>query len=171
MFASIGKIKNPSRLNYVINVSILNNGSNHRMVDHSEITVAMSVYLKQHSLKGFTLLEVMVTLLVLSVGLLGLAGLQLHALQYTDSSYQRTLVNIQALDMAERMWTHLDAPLTELAQWQRLNRDSLPQWQGTVAAVLNEKGDYIITISWGDQRFSPSDVFSFSYRLRLPESS
>ncbi|MBK8183103.1 MAG: type IV pilus modification protein PilV [Candidatus Competibacteraceae bacterium] len=119
--------------------------------------------------KGFTLLEVMVALLILSVGLLGLAGLQLHALQYTHSSYQRTVVNIQALDMAERMWTHLAEPLAEVEAWQNLNKSSLPAWKGTVSAVAEQAGDYLITISWMDQRFVESQSFSFSYRLRLPK--
>ena len=119
--------------------------------------------------KGFTLIEVMVALLVLSVGLLGLAGLQLHSLQYTHSSYQRTLVNIQALDMAERMWTHLAEPLLELEEWRRLNQSSLPEWKGTVTLVPNQPNDYVITISWFDHRFNGARNFYFSYRLRLPK--
>lgn len=118
---------------------------------------------------GFSLIEVMVTLLVLSVGLLGLAGLQLRALQYTHSSYQRTLANIQALDMAERMWTHLAEPLAELDTWQALNNTSLPNWHGEVTTVADQPGDYIITISWVDERFIDSAPTSFTYRLRLPK--
>lgn len=124
---------------------------------------------KNSAAKDFTLIEVMVALLVLSVGLLGLAGLQLHALQYTHSSYQRTLVNIQALDMAERMWTHLAEPLAELEEWRKLNKTSLTEWNGVVTMVPDQPGDYLITISWLDHRFNKSQLFTFSYRLRLPK--
>lgn len=126
------------------------------------------VKLANRAVSGFTLVEITVALLILSVGLLGLAGLQLHALQYTHSSYQRTLVNIQALDMVERMWTHLVEPLVELEDWRRLNKTSLPGWNGTVTALGGQPGDYVINISWVDQRFSEPQSFSFSYRLRLP---
>ena len=118
---------------------------------------------------GFTLIEVMVALLILSVGLLGLAGLQLHALQHTHSSYQRTLVNIQALDIAERMWTHLAEPLSALEEWQNINQSSLPEWNGMVVIVPGQTSDYLITISWKDYRFNDSQTVSFSYRLRLPK--
>ena len=64
--------------------------------------------------KGFSLIEALVSLLILSVGLLGVAGLQIYAIHYTQISYQHTLVNIQAVDMVERMWTHLAEPLSEL---------------------------------------------------------
>lgn len=120
------------------------------------------------SSSGFTLTEVLVALLVLSIGLLGLAGLQLHALQYAHSSYQRALVNLQALDLAERMWTHLADPLAEVEEWRDLNRLSLPNWKGVVTAVPDQPGAYGLTISWNDHRFSGAGTYSFSYQLRLP---
>lgn len=118
---------------------------------------------------GFALIEVLVALLVLSIGLLGLARLQVGALQYTYSSYQRTLVNIQALDMAERMWTHLANPLSELAAWQNLNQDSLPEWQGTVIAVVDQVDSYVITVSWSERRLGNAGAVSFAYPLTLPK--
>jgi type IV pilus assembly protein PilV len=52
---------------------------------------------------GFTLLEVLIALLVLSVGLLGLAALQATGLRYNHSAYLRTQATWQAYDMADRM--------------------------------------------------------------------
>jgi type IV pilus assembly protein PilV len=43
-----------------------------------------------HRSKGFTLLEVLIALLVLSIGLLGLAGLQAFSMRYNQSANYRT---------------------------------------------------------------------------------
>jgi type IV pilus assembly protein PilV len=52
---------------------------------------------------GFTLLEVMVALLVLSIGLLGLAMLQATNLQFNTDAYTRTQATLFAYDIIDRM--------------------------------------------------------------------
>jgi type IV pilus assembly protein PilV len=52
---------------------------------------------------GFTLLEVMVAFLVLSIGLLGLAGLQVQGLRHNQNAYLRNQAVALAYDLAERM--------------------------------------------------------------------
>ena len=52
---------------------------------------------------GFSMIEVLVTLLVFTVGLLGLAALQLNALQGTSDSAQRSQAAAVLQDLAERM--------------------------------------------------------------------
>ncbi len=53
--------------------------------------------------QGVSLVEVLVTLIVLSIGLLGLAALQGTGLRYSHSSYLRTQANYLAYDMLDRM--------------------------------------------------------------------
>lgn len=53
--------------------------------------------------RGFTLIEVLVTMLILAVGLLGLAGLQTTGLRYNVSAYQRTQATVLANDILDRM--------------------------------------------------------------------
>jgi type IV pilus assembly protein PilV len=53
--------------------------------------------------QGFSLLEVMIALLIVSVGLLGLAGLQALSLKNNVSASQRTIATQLAYDMADRM--------------------------------------------------------------------
>lgn len=53
--------------------------------------------------KGFSLLEVMVALLVLSVGLLGLAGLQTFSLKFNHQSYERTQATLLIYDVMDRI--------------------------------------------------------------------
>ncbi|MHB9119600.1 MAG: type IV pilus modification protein PilV [Burkholderiales bacterium] len=52
---------------------------------------------------GFTLLEVLISLLILSFGLLGLAGLQAHGLRNNHSAYLRSQASLLAYDMSDRM--------------------------------------------------------------------
>lgn len=52
---------------------------------------------------GFTLIEVLIAVLVLSIGLLGLAALQTSGLGMNHSAYLRSQATILASDMADRM--------------------------------------------------------------------
>ena len=52
---------------------------------------------------GFTLIEVLISVLVLSVGMLGVAAMQALGVRYTQNSYMLSIATQQAQDMAERM--------------------------------------------------------------------
>lgn len=56
-----------------------------------------------HKDSGFTLLEVLIALLVLSIGLLGLAALQTSGLRANQMASMRTLATQLAYDMTDRM--------------------------------------------------------------------
>ena len=53
--------------------------------------------------RGFTLIEILVALLVLSFGLLGLAMLQATGLRFNTDSYMRSQATILAYDLVDRM--------------------------------------------------------------------
>ena len=55
--------------------------------------------------RGFTLLEVLIALVVLAVGMLGIAALQARGMQYNTDAYARTQATILAYDMIDRMRT------------------------------------------------------------------
>lgn len=59
--------------------------------------------INRHTNTGFSLLEVLIALLILAVGLLGMASLMLHSMKSNQSSYQRTQASLLAYDMAERL--------------------------------------------------------------------
>ncbi|MGA9223012.1 MAG: type IV pilus modification protein PilV, partial [Pseudomonas graminis] len=59
--------------------------------------------------QGTTLIEVLVALLVLAIGLLGAAALQLNALKYTDSSRLSSQASFIAYDMMDRIRANPDA--------------------------------------------------------------
>jgi len=56
-----------------------------------------------HPQQGFSLIEVLVTIVILAIGLLGLAGLQTHALTSQMESYQRSQALELVQDMASRI--------------------------------------------------------------------
>lgn len=58
---------------------------------------------------GFTLVEVLVSLVVLAIGLLGLAMLQTTGLRYNTNSYSRTQATYLAYEIAERMRANVPA--------------------------------------------------------------
>jgi len=54
-------------------------------------------------LAGFTLIEILIALVIFSIGLLGLAGMQLRGSEGTNTAYFRSQATLLANDMAERM--------------------------------------------------------------------
>jgi type IV pilus assembly protein PilV len=55
------------------------------------------------SQKGFTLIEVLIAVLVLGIGLLGLAALQTAGIRSNQNAYLRSQATIMAYDMIDRM--------------------------------------------------------------------
>ena len=56
-----------------------------------------------NSASGFSLIEVLVSILVVSIGLLGVAGLFSNGIKNTDSAYVRSQAVLLAYDLADRM--------------------------------------------------------------------
>ncbi len=52
---------------------------------------------------GFGLIEVLITVVILGIGLLGLAGLQATGLNFNQSAYNRSQATILAYDIIDRM--------------------------------------------------------------------
>jgi type IV pilus assembly protein PilV len=59
--------------------------------------------------RGASLIEILVALVILSVGLLGLAGLQLRGMQVNQGSQWRSMAAIMAEDLADRMRADVNA--------------------------------------------------------------
>lgn len=56
--------------------------------------------------KGFTLLEVLIAVIVFSIGLLGIASLQMAGLRYTHASQLRSVATLQAQTIADKMYAN-----------------------------------------------------------------
>ncbi|MEJ2686528.1 MAG: type IV pilus modification protein PilV [Gammaproteobacteria bacterium] len=75
--------------------------------------------------RGFTLVEVLVALVVLAIGLLGLAGLQTAGLKYDHSAYQYSQATQLAYDILDRMRANRDTATSTSAYQSALN-DPIP---------------------------------------------
>ena len=138
---------------------------------------------------GFSLIEVLITLLILSLGLVGLAALQLTAVKNVHSSLLTTTATAAALDFEERAWIRLaslESGCVEVdafraafvADWTVApERLGLPGFQLTAphADTLGWR-DFSLTLSWVEGRFDDfadededSDAReSFAFNVRVP---
>lgn len=122
---------------------------------------------------GFTLVEVLVTLVILSAGLLGVAALHSASLRNNLDSAMRSQASVLAADIADRMRGNRDAALDEdydlaladstptltgtptLAQrdlnaWRTVLGQALPN--GTGAVDVDPTTDIcLITVQWGER--------------------
>ena len=93
--------------------------------------------------KGMTLIEVLVALLIVSIGLLGLAALQANSLKFNHSAYLRTQATQLAYDMAERIRANREDALINNTNYEIAFADAAPTNPGNIeeydqAAWLNQ---------------------------------
>lgn len=110
--------------------------------------------------RGASLLEVLIAVVIISIGLLGLAGLQTSSIKSNHSSYLRSQATILAYDLSDRMRASRDATLNgryadgsthaDKVAWNNL----LTQIIGNnVASSVAQNGNqFTITITWDDAR-------------------
>ncbi len=130
--------------------------------------------------RGVALLEVLIAFFVLSVGLMGLAALQVKAVQFNQGAYQRSQAMMSAADMMDRMRlnrsvavattnnyntlydaTAESSPSTVVAQdiagWLNFLAATLPGGDGEISCVAVGVGialeNCTVKVRWAD-RFS-----------------
>ena len=137
----------------------------------------MNIHLVRHATRvdGFTIVEVLISLLILSVGLMGLAALQVVGLQNTQGGAQRAQAAFLAYDITDRMRTNpaavtagsynLAAPVPGQGQVAivlvdcfgaaancsaaQMAAHDLGQWQTQLGAYLNNGTGAIATVDNG----------------------
>ncbi|HQV14417.1 MAG TPA: type IV pilus modification protein PilV [Denitromonas sp.] len=82
--------------------------------------------------RGFSLIEALIAMVVLSIGLLGLAGLQVSSLKFNQTAQLRSKAVTLAYDMQERV----RASFTEFSGQKAFATAQLNDWQADVAAQL-----------------------------------
>lgn len=145
---------------------------------------------------GFTLIEVMIALAVLTIGLTGLAAMQLSSMQYAHSSHFRSLATTIAMDFEERLWLELadntnlllcdgstvaSAAADLATHWNRSAAGG--DWDWSTANLLRVPGLTItpgtpdtsvasvvlipVTMTWGEARFGDTEATTESFEYNV----
>ncbi len=128
---------------------------------------------------GFSMIEVLVTLLVLSIGLLGLAAMQAKSVKNTHSAYLRSQATYLAYDMLDRMRANManingyagidtnantytdpgcigtgctpsEVTTYDAAEWADNLGSQLPVGLGSIVASAAGNNRFTITVTWDD---------------------
>jgi type IV pilus assembly protein PilV len=91
---------------------------------------------------GFSLIEVLISVLILAVGLLGAAAIQLNALKFTDSSTLLSQASFIAYDMMDRIRANPNAAyaLPNLTSTPTADSFTVPRDQDWRDFALNIRG-------------------------------
>jgi len=117
--------------------------------------------------RGFTLIEVLVALLILLIGLLGVAATQLLALQQANNANLRSQVNSHAQEMSELIRANDGAVPSAAVEdlWEASLLRAVPSANTNVAVAGNTA---TITITWEEREYGSSDAAqTFTYTARL----
>lgn len=122
---------------------------------------------------GYTLFEVMIAVLIVSLGMIALGGIMINSLRYSKESANRFVATQQLYEMADRMRANHKAVVAgnydeakgipsasscrtagcsisnmakfDINEWNTKNSRVLPKGEGTVT----KNGDsFLITVSW-----------------------
>jgi len=152
-----------------------------------KLSTTSSSTLNQKRVSGFTLVEVLIALIIMSVGMLGIAGLYVHSLQAGSTSLFRHHAVTLAGDIADRIRANpragpayalagannncvdggVDCTRGEMAAndiflWDQQAAATLPN--GAIAVVFNNgvaPPTYQITITWTQ----PGEVLTYSITI------
>ena len=136
--------------------------------------------------RGFSMIEVLVTVLILAIGLLGLAGLQSTALRSNHSALLRSQATVLAYDIADRIRANRTAALdgdyvvnlggtltgsgmvaADVSSWKGNLAAMLPAGDGAIAHQHNgDRHTFTIRVQWDDTR-GEGDPKEFSLRTEL----
>lgn len=140
--------------------------------------------------QGFSLVEVLIALVIMSVGMLGIAGLYVHSMQAGRTSMFRHHAVTLAGDVADRIranptavGTYALGPLdnncvdggidctpdemaeNDIAVWQQVAADMLPAGQVLIVFTAGVAPTYQITVQWNEPSLvNPIQI----YQITIP---
>lgn len=129
----------------------------------------------KHSQRGVTLIEVMVSVLVTVIGVLGAASLQMNSVKFNHIANTRSYATMLAYDVIDRMRANRDSALggsydlavtasaptgttiaaVDLQDWLRELGTTLPSGDG---AITRNGTTFTITVQWDESRLNQTRV-------------
>lgn len=123
---------------------------------------------------GVTLIESLIALLILSIGILGLATLQTASMNFNNGANQRTQATMLAYDMVDRLRANRQAAIAgayiiavqdpapacaapnvvgtvaqqDISTWRSALACRLPSGTGSITRNVNE---FTVTVRWGER--------------------
>lgn len=134
--------------------------------------------LHARSMRGASLLEVLVAIVVLAIGMLGVAGMQTNALKFNHTASVRTQATYLAYEIADAMRANFQEavdgsydlalnanppnnatiPAADLTRWRAALTERLPSGTGSIARNAINNTLVTITIQWTEGRLGDGDA-------------
>ena len=133
-------------------------------------------------------MEVLIAMLLLSVGMLGMVALKTASLKYTGQSNARAAASIYATDILDRMRANpvravagqynlaigAATPATpttvaqvDLVQWRQRIAEGLPSGTGSVTVGANSVATVIVQWSERSDQATSPQILTFAFEARL----
>lgn len=139
-------------------------------------------------MQGFGLIEILVSMLVLGIGILGMVGLQLNAVKLNQTAGVRSQATFLAYDIADRMRANTTAALAgsydialaaSAPGGTSITAIDLQAWKGALAAQLpagagsvSRSGQVLrVVVQWDESKVGGAATQQFTFETRLCQSN
>ena len=126
--------------------------------------------MQKKSEQGFALIEVLVSLLIFSLGVVGLVGMQSRALQVGMEAQDRNTAAMLANRVASEMHAHKTTDLSAAAvsNWEDQVKAQLPNGEGVV--IANSSGtDATVEVSWHPPSRKDTEKSTYRTLVVIPQ--
>jgi prepilin-type N-terminal cleavage/methylation domain-containing protein len=106
---------------------------------------------KNSNVRGFSFLELLFALLILSIALLGTVSIASKALVLNHDAYLYSIADLQLINLYERAKVHVAT--NEFAEWNQVNAELLPKGQGT-----NDNG--LMSVCWWNREIQKMECLN-----------
>lgn len=143
--------------------------------------------------KGYTLFEVMISIIVLSMGMMALGSIMVRSLRYSKESANRFVATQQLYEIADRMranhkgvsagnydnkeglapeakscrtesCTYSELADFDVYEWNFKNSRVLPLGEGQ---IIKDGDGFLVVVSWQERNINTSEVDTSEVRMRI----